>query len=99
MKRVIMHKWNAVRTGKWGWSIKAIWNESDNIYSDPYYVEVPDNFTLSETAMCEAMYFKLGCQVGYEVSNFSDGENCKPYLIGGSPVETIKLQVIEPVED
>lgn len=97
MKKVIMHKYyNPDRLfGGWGWSIKEVWNDWKHIYSDPYEVEIPDNFKLEETVMGEEMYFKEGCNVGYEVFiGCSKNENGSPYLVGGSPVEEIKLKVI-----
>jgi len=99
MKKVIMYKWNAVRSGRWGWSLKEVWNDWDNIYSDPYYVEIPDDFELGKTVIGEEAYFKIGCNQGYEIASTSELKNCSPCLIGGSSVEIVNLKVLEMVGD
>lgn len=98
MKKVIMHKWNAVRTGRWGWSLNKVWNDWDNIYSDPYYVEIPDDFDLSEPVMGEKLYFKSGDHIGYKLTSTNNLKNCIPCLIGGNPVEIVKLKVVGTAE-
>lgn len=99
MKKVIMHKWQSCRTGTWGWSLNEVWNDWDHVYSDPYYVEIPENFELAETVTGEEMYFADGDRRGYEIVSFSDHENCIPYFVGGSPVKTIRLHVLGPAEE
>lgn len=97
MKKVILYKYfNPDKLfGGYGWSIKEVWDDWNHIYSDPYYVEIPDNFNLGETNIGEEMYFKDGCNQAYKLTiGKTDCENGNPYLIGGSPVESIKLRVI-----
>ncbi|MCB6610175.1 hypothetical protein V3C10_04400 [[Clostridium] symbiosum] len=98
MKKVIMYKWNAVRTGRWGWSLNEVRSDRDNIYSTPYYVEIPDGFELSESVMGKKLYFKSGDRIGYELTSRNNLKNCTPRLIGGSPVEVVKLKVVGPAE-
>lgn len=81
--------------GGYGWSIEKVWNDWDHIYSDPYYVEIPDNFNIGENITGEKMYFKDNCKIGYEVHiGRKYNKNSSPYLLGGSPVESIKLKVL-----
>lgn len=70
MKKVIMYKYfNPDRLfGGYGWSIEEVWDDWNHIYSDPYYVEIPDNFNLGKTVIGEEMYFKDGCNQGYELT-------------------------------
>lgn len=102
MKTVIMHKFfNPDRLfGGWGWSIDEVWDNWNHIYSDPYEVEIPDDFILGKTIADEKMYFKAGCDRGYELTiERTDCENSSPYLVGGSPAESIKLHVIGKVTE
>lgn len=96
MKIVIMYKYfNPDRLfGGWGWSVKEVCDSWNQIYSEPYKVEIPDDFYLGKTETGREIYFKVGCNRGYELTiGRSDCEDSSPYLIGGSPVERIKLHV------
>lgn len=97
MKKVIMHKYYDPDRlfGGYGWSIEEVYNDWDHIYSQPYYVEIPDNFNLGETVAGDVAYFKDGCNYRYEVEiGRRDCENSSPYLVGGCPGESIRLNVI-----
>lgn len=77
----------------YGWHIEQTYGDYD-----PYYVEIPDNFSVGETAAGEKMFFKDGCNRGYELLIGQDSPNGRPYLVGGTnPVEMIRLKVIGPV--
>lgn len=97
MKQVIMYKWNSVKKSTWGWSIDEVYDDWNSIYSDPYIVEIPDDFMLGENVCGEKMYFKAGQKTGYIVSETSQQKNCRPVLIGGSTAEWIVLHIIGPV--
>lgn len=101
MKKVIMYKYyNPDRLfGGWGWSIEEAWDDWNNIYSEPYEVEIPDDFRLANNIYHKVMYFKGSCNIGYQLSKSGNDENCMPYLIGGSPVECIRLKVIGPYKE
>ena len=97
MKRVVMYKYfNPDRLfGGYGWSIEEVWDDWNQIYSDPYYVEIPDNFNLGENVTGEKMYFKEGCNHGYQLTIFDENnKNGSPFLIGGDSTELIKLKVV-----
>lgn len=83
----------------YGWSIKEVFDGLDCIYSDPYLVEIPDDFHLSEAVSGETMFFRQGCHWGYKlcIGDKHDPDSA-PYLIGGMPVETIHLKVVGPAE-
>lgn len=101
-KKVIMWKYqNCNQPSRcYGWSEKEVYNDWDHIYSDPYYVEIPDDFSLEKTKFGDMMYFKKGCNRAYEVLTYRPYcEGCSPYLVGGDPTETIKLKVIGPVPE
>lgn len=102
MKTVVMYKYsNPDRLyGGWGWSVNEAWDDWNHIYSDPYEVEIPDDFYLDKTIADEEMYFRTGCNQGYELTiGRTDCENSSPYLVGGNPVESIKLRVLGKVEE
>lgn len=96
--RVIMYKWNRVMEGRWGWNLEKVWDEWNRVYSSPYYVEVPDDFKVYKSVTGEKMFFRNGCDIGYEICGTSSLEDCEPVLIGGSPVEIVKIKPIGPVE-
>lgn len=101
MKKVIMYKYFNPDNlfGGYGWSIDKIWDDWNHVYSDAYEVEIPDNFSIGETITGEKMYFKDGCDLGYQLNigniNFKNGN---PYLIGGSPTESVKCNVIKKID-
>lgn len=97
MKKIILHKYhNPDRLfGGYGWSMEEVWDDWKHIYSDPYEVEIPDNFSIGKSNFGEEMFFKDNCNMGYDLG--IDGrynKNGKPYLVGGSPVEMVFLNVI-----
>jgi hypothetical protein len=102
MQKVIMYKYFNPDPlfGGYGWSIEEILYDRNSIYSNPYYVEIPDNFHIGESVTGEKMYFKDGCDHGYklEIEN-RYSENSRPCLIGGNPTEVIKLNVIGIVQE
>lgn len=94
MKKVILHKTHNPILGIWRWSTEEKNDYQNFIFSDPYYVEIPDCFYLGETTLGNTMFFKDGCNVGYELTIGKNHENGSPYLVGGRPVESIKLKVL-----
>lgn len=94
MKKVILHKTHNPILGIWGWSTEEVNDYQNLIFSDPYYVEIPDEFVPDKTKYEKTMFFKNGCNTGYELTIGRNSENGNPYLIGGSPVESIKLKVL-----
>lgn len=104
MKKEILYKTfdtDPLRGG-YDWSIGKVSNSfrQNYVYSEPYYVEIPDEFHLAETQAGNMMYFKDGVDRAYTLT-IGNGktENGNPYLIGGSPVESIKLKVLGPVPE
>lgn len=94
MAKVILHKGfnpNALPNGYWFWSEKEVRNDFGNIYTEPYVVEIPDEFELCETVSGEERYFKDGCDTGFEIGSIHNTAHCSPYLIG---TELVKLKVI-----
>ena len=85
--------------GGWFWSLEEVWDDWDHVYSDPYFVELPEGFSIGESVSSSLMIFREGCNIGYEVYAGSNTEHCLPHLIGGNPVENITLKVIGPVKD
>jgi hypothetical protein len=97
MKQVVLHKfYNPDRLfGGYGWSLDEVRDGWNGIYSDPYCVEIPDEFHIGETVTGERMFFKDGCDTGYTLTiGRSDCANGNPYLVGGNHVEMIKLNVL-----
>lgn len=95
MARVILYKHYKFNSpisvkGEWFWSSENVsrWPE---ILSDPYVVEIPDEFELCETVSGEKMYFKNGCSTGFEIGSIHNTAHCAPYLIGK---ELIRLKVV-----
>lgn len=81
--------------GGYSWHIEEVRDGWNHVYSDPFEVEIPDDFYVGESVMSKKCFFKQGCNQGYELTiGRSDCENGNPYLIGGIPVESIKLKVI-----
>lgn len=101
MQTVIMWKYfNPDRLfGGYGWSLEEVCDGWNNIYSNPYYVEIPDDFALGEAQDGSAAYFRGDDRQGYEVAGGNRAEGCNPYLIGGSRAESIRCRVIGPVPD
>ncbi len=96
--KAIIYKWHSVMDHRWGWRLDEFRDGWEHIYSTPYYVEIPDEFELCESVYGSKMYFRKGGTVGFEVCETSNRENCKPLLIGGSPVEIVKLKVLGEVK-
>jgi len=85
--------------GGYSWHIEEVRCGWDHVYSDSYKVEIPDDFSVGKSDMSKKMFFKQGCKQGYELTiGRSDCENGNPYLVGGSPVESIKLRVIKKAD-
>lgn len=80
--------------GGYFWREERVWNDWDGIYSEPYHVEIPDNFYLSETVSGDKRYFKKGDDIGYDVITISGSPDCLPYLSGGKYNELIRLRVL-----
>jgi len=99
MKKVVLHKTHNPILGIWGWSAEEKNDYQNLIFSDPYYVEMPDDFYPEETTLGKTMFFKKGCNVGYKLTIGRNSENGSPYLVGGRPVESIKLKVLGAVEE
>ena len=86
--------------GGYSWHLEEVWDDWNHIYSDSYYVEIPDDFNLGETVTGETLYFRDGCDIGYDLTiGNTNHKNSSPYLIGGNPVENIKLRVIGMVRE
>lgn len=101
MKTVIMYKYHNPDKlfGGWRWSTTKIWDKWNHIYSEPYEVEIPDDFYLGQSVTGEEIYFKVGCKQGYNlVIGRANCENSSPFLIGGCPIEKIRLKVIGKVK-
>ena len=71
--------------GVWGWSIEKKYGDFE-----PFYVEVPDEFSVGETNGGVTAFFKDNNDVSY----FLDGGRDSLSLVGGSPVEVIRLKII-----
>lgn len=84
--------------GGYSWHTEDVRDGWEQMYSDPYEVEVPDDFYIEKSTSGEILFFKNGCGHGYRLAIGSNCENGNPYLVGGSPVESIKLRVIKKVE-
>lgn len=99
VKTVILYNYEKCRhvPHYFGWSIEEIWDDFLSVYSEPFYVEIPDDFYIGETITCEKMFFKENCDYGYELCTSNGKRNQKLYLVGGSPVEKILLNVLDPV--
>lgn len=100
MKKIILWKsYNPDRLfGGYQWHIDEVYNDWDHIYSEPYEVEILENFEVGVTVAFEKMFFKRGCDKGYYLVIGQNCENGNPYLVGGDPVEKIKLKVIRRME-
>lgn len=86
--------------GGYFWREERVWNDWDGIYSESYHVEIPDDFELGESVSGEKMYFKKGCNRGYEIITMPDSPNCAPYLCGGDdPTKPIRLNVLGVADD
>lgn len=94
MKKVILWKVYSFDRlyGGWNWSIEEIYNDWDHVYSDPYWVEIPDDFYIGENMSGQKMFFRAGCDMGYILTIGRNCENGNPYLDGH-----IKLNVLGPV--
>lgn len=85
--------------GGYSWHIEEVYDGRNHIYSEPYKVEIPDEFYIGESVYLKKMFFKEGDNRGYELTiGRNDCENSSPYLVGGTSVESIKLKVIKKVE-
>lgn len=94
MKQATVYKWKNERTDEIGWSIKEVWNDWDNIYSDPYQVEIPESFELEETEWGELQYVDKKTGYSYGLTTMSINSSV-PCLIGGPAVNMIPLKVIK----
>lgn len=100
MRKEKLYKVENVMGRTYQWSAEPVWDDWNHIYSTPFWVEVPDGFNLAETICGDKMYFRDGCKYAYSLTIGDSGcENSAPYLIGGSPVERIRLKVIGPAEE
>lgn len=105
VKKVIMYKSHnysptPLYGQTWEWSIEEVWDDWNHVYSDPYEVEIPDDFELGETTGGMIMYFKKGCSAGYEIgSEDPRKESGRPCLFGGSFPEIIVLNVVRRIEE
>lgn len=85
--------------GGYEWNLEEIRNDWDGIYSDPYETKLPEEFYVGETMGGADAVFKQGCSYAYVLTiSDSQSENGVPLLVGGSPVEMIKLSVTEILE-
>ena len=101
MKQVVIWKgYNPDRLyGGYFWSIEEVFDDWNRVYSDPYLVEIPDDFNLSKTITGEKMYFRDGDDNGYALyAGSPEQENTNPYLVGGSQSERIKCTVIKKLD-
>lgn len=97
---IILYKgYNPNLFGGWFWSLEEVWDDWNHVYSDPYKVELPEEYYVGECITGEHMIFKRDHNIGYDVVIGKNSEHGLPHIIGGTPVEDVTLKVIAKLED
>lgn len=95
MKKVIMYLgWN------YNFGVHYHWHE-EREYSDwdPYFVEIPEDFSLCESRSGKMMYYRGDDLIGYKLTISQDSENGYPVLVGGSHTEMLTLNVLGAADE
>jgi len=101
MKTVKMWKtYNPDRLfGGYFWNKEYVYDDWKGVNSDPYLVEVPDEFYVGKSTVDADEIFSTKSQIAYDVCGTSTLKNCRPLLIGGSPVEEVELKIVRKLDD
>lgn len=95
MKKIIMYLgWNYDFGHHWNWHEARVFPDYE-----PYWVEIPEDFHLGESKDGKMMYYRGDDDQGYQLFISENSSRGCPVLVGGSPVETIHLNVLGPVSE
>lgn len=97
--KVMFYKWHNVQFGGYGWSLTDRVDDANNVFYDSYFVELPEGFYLDFSAAGDPLVFKKDCSYAYRLTSSTTYKNCVPVLVGGDPVEMVRLRVIGYVSD
>lgn len=98
MQKVRLYKFTDYSTGASGWSLSEVWNHLTNTYSDPYEVEIPDEFSLGRTLSGDILLIKDGKDQPAMLELSDDGESPMIVAENGHIIMLLKARKLDPVK-